>query len=267
MSAGKNNGNGRDPHPDKNDDKIVKFPTLAERDRMKREERKQEEQWRKEYKKKQKAAEPKFFNFDRIPPFTRWFIGILLAAHIALHIFGNAAFRLKIIYMFGFIPASFTGGFEYNWWSPLTAVTHMAIHSGWMHLLFNGVMGLALGMLFERTFGTRAATLFFLLCGVAGAGLYFALNPHTITPVIGASGGISGLFGAAIILMMKQRRFNPALQKIGKYGPWPVVIFWGFFMLLLGLLGGGDMAWQAHLGGYIAGVVIFAMMEKGKLRL
>lgn len=136
-----------------------------------------------------------------------------------------------------------------------------------MHLLFNGVMGLSLGILFEKAFGTRATLKFFFACGLAGAFLYFALNPHTANPVIGASGGISGLFGAAIILMMQQNRFNPAVQKFTKRGPWPVVIFWGLFMLLLGLLGGGDMAWQAHMGGYIAGVGLLTLMQKGKLRL
>lgn len=238
---------------------------------MRRAERKEEERWRKEYAKQRKSQassqNPPMVNWDKIPPFARWMVGIIVVVHIGLYVFADAGFRLKMFYTFGFVPAAFTGDAAWYWFTPLTPLTHMAIHGGWMHMLFNVVMGLALGIFFEKRFGTRAALKFFLACGLAGAAGYFVLNMGTSVPVIGASGGISGLFAAGLIMMLQQNSFHPAMRKIGKYGIWPPVIFWGVFMVVMGLLGGGDMAWQAHVGGYVTGAALMVLMQKGKLKL
>ena len=259
-------GNGHDPDHKKKD-KIIKFPSLAERDKMRREERKEEERWRKEYAKQRRAQSPSMINWDKIPPFARWLVGLILVVHIGLYVIADAGFRLKVFYMFGFVPAAFTGNAEWFWFTPLTPLTHMLIHGSWMHLLFNVVMGLALGIFFEKLYGTRATTKFFFICGLAGALGYFLLNMGTQTPVIGASGGISGLFAAALILMMQQNRGHPTMHKISKYGVWPPVVFWGLFMVIMGLVGGGDMAWQAHVGGYIVGAITLTLLQKGKIHL
>jgi membrane associated rhomboid family serine protease len=237
-------------------EKVVHFPTLAERDRR----RKQEQE--------NVSADPKpgvpFFNLAKLPPFTRFTTATFFIVHITLFVLMDPAERLQAFYAMGFVPGYFThvlGGFP--WFAPLGIVTHLLIHGGWMHLLFNSVMMLAMGTMFERLFGTRTTALFFLLCGFAGAAAYFAFNPFSTVPVIGASGSISGLFGAAIILLYQQGQ----LGKIGKRGPWPLVLFWVALMIGTGLIGGGDLAWQAHVGGFLAGIGLLQLLQKGKIRL
>ncbi len=261
-------GNGHDP----NDKKIVKFPTLGERDRIRREERKQEEKWRKEYRTKQKtlrgANDEPFFKAGNIPPFTKALILAFCIVQIPLFLLYDDGARLSTFYTFGFIPGIYTGQFDWNWVALITPLTHAFIHGSWMHFIFNTVMGLVLGMYFEKIYGSRASAIFFILCTLGGALLYFALSPLTITPVVGASGGISGFFGALIYMTITQNTAHPITQRFGKRGPWPILIFWGLFIAVPGLLlGGGSMAWQAHLGGYAAGVALITLIQKGKIKL
>lgn len=256
-------GNGHDP----DSKKVVKFPTLAERDRMKREERKEEERWRKEYRARSKSSGEPFLKAGNIPPFTRILIAAFIIVHLPLYLLVSDASRLAVFYNLGFVPGSYTGAFEWSWSALISPISHALIHGSWMHLLFNTVMGLALGMFFEKTFGTRAAAIFFIACTISGALFYFAASPFSIAPIIGASGGISGFFGAIIYVLMTQNTGNPLAQRFGKRGPWPVLIFWGLLIVVPGLLMGDAMAWQAHLGGYVCGITMLWLMNKEKLRL
>ena len=231
---------------------------------MRREERKAEKAAQKA--KKQANAEP-FFNFGRITPFAKTLVIAFTLVHIPLHFLLDDAQRLQIFYHFGFVPATFTGGFEWHWAAIVSPLTHALIHGGLMHITFNAVMGLALGIFFERNFGTRTTAIFFALCTLAGALFYFAFAPQTTTPMIGASGGISGLFGALIYITLTQNTHHPVTQRFGKRGPWPVLIVWGLIIVIPGLFMGGQLAWQAHLGGYVAGLGLLIAMQKGKIKL
>ncbi len=257
----KTNGSGKDEKPK---EKIISFPSLAERDRLRREKLEQEKQWQAEYKQSQKAANPPFLNIGKIPVFTRILVISLLVINAPLLL--DSGTHLWAIYNFGFIPANFTDpAADAPPWALFTSVTHLFIHGGWMHLIFNVAMGLALTMFIETRLGTRRAILFFFICGIAGALCYFLINPYTTTPVVGASGGISGYFAAAIIMMQRQsgmRQFG----KLSKYGPWPMVAFWVILLTLIGMIG-GDIAWQAHVGGFIAGAGLLVLLKKNKIRL
>lgn len=263
-------GNGHDPG-DKDDKKIVSFPTLAERDRMRREERKEEERWRKEYRKKAKAArkasaEP-FFNFGNIPPLAAALISSFIIIQILVSLFLNDGQKLELFYTFGFIPGMYTGTFEWHWLGLITPITHAFLHGSWVHLTFNAVMGLALIMFLERILAPRRTAIFFILCTISGALFYLFLAPFTTAPIVGASGGTSGLFGALIYTTIMQNNNHPLALSFSKRGPWPVLIFWGAMMVLPGLLMGGAIAWQAHLGGYVCGVGLMILLQKGKITL
>ena len=243
-------GNGHDP----DDKKIVSFPSLAERDRMRRAEREEEERWRKEYKKKSKANREPFFKFGNVPPFSKYLVAAIVAVHIVLSLLLDDSTYPQVLYFLGFIPGKYTGGFDWDLGALVSPLAHVLIHGSWMHLLFNAIMGLVLGMYFEKMFGTRSTVKFFIACSLAGALAFFIVHPFSPIPVVGASGAISGLFGALIYLTITQNAYHPMTQKFGKYGPWPILIFWGLFIVVPGLLmGGASMAWEAHLGGYICG--------------
>lgn len=268
MSKNKHNGRGNGDDEDKGN--VSHFPSFAERERMKREKRAQEEAWRKEYQKRNKAARravsAPFFNFGHIPPFTKYMSALLIFVHVVIHLVLPADIRLQIFYMGGFVPGYFTGAVpEIPWFAPMGAVTHMLIHSDWMHLGFNSVMLLALGMMYEKRYGTRRMAVFSLLCGVIGAATYFALSPTSTTPVIGASGAISGLFAVALILMNQSGQ----LGAIRRGSPWRIIAIWAAIMILMGFIGGFDgaaLAWQAHLGGFLGGAALHMLRKNGYIR-
>lgn len=249
MKSKKTNGSGNGH--DKKEDKIVHFPSLAERRKMM--------EW------KRPAGAVKsvpFFNFGRIPVFTRVVIAIFVAVQIAQMFMPNDM-KTTFIYNFGFVPGYYTGVYApFPLSALISPITHIFIHGGWMHLAFNSVMAVSLGVFFEREFGTRRTVIFFFLCGLAGALFYFLLNPMSTAPVIGASGSVSGMFGALIMLLGKRGGLGHRMRS-----PWPLIVFWVLFMILAGQVGGTNTAWQAHIGGFLAGIGLLYLMQKGKIRL
>lgn len=253
MVGNNGSGNGHDPSG-KEDDKVVHFPSFAER--------KKKTAWRVHAAAEKHKGPAPFFNFDRIPLFTRIIVLSFLIVQAVMTFLPNDL-KIQIIYTFGFLPAYFTGVMKpMPWGAVVSPITHIFIHGGWMHLAFNCVMALSLGMFFEREFGTRRTIIFFFACGLAGALFYFILNPFSTAPVIGASGSISGLFGALIMLLGKRGGLGMRTRS-----PWPIVIFWVAFMVLAGLIGGGSLAWQAHVGGFLTGIGMLYLMQTGRLKL
>lgn len=253
MNGKKTNGsgNGHDKDHSIKESSIVRFPSKNER--------------RKKEALRLRAAAPKkepFFNYGQIPLFTRLILLIFVVVQIGMMLVPEEL-RTQIVYTFGFVPAYFTGMLKpFPYGAALSPVTHIFIHGGWMHLAFNAVMAVSLGVFFEREFGTRRTVIFFFACGLAGALVYFALNPFSEVPVIGASGSVSGLFGALIMLLGKRGGLGRRTR-----GPWPLIAFWVLFMVLTGSLSGGGIAWQAHIGGFLSGIALFYLMDKGKIRL
>jgi membrane associated rhomboid family serine protease len=262
--------NGHKKQHDQSDKKIVKFPTLADRDRTRKEKLKQDRLYQKQYQAQKKlehrANATPFFNFEKIPKFTRIFLIATIGIHVVLSIFLDSGTQMQAIDNFGFTPAKITNAEGIDLMAWLSIATHMLLHSSWMHLIFNIIMGLAFGVFFERIFGARRTFKFFVLCGISGAGVYFILNPGLNAPVIGASGAISGLFAAVLILMHERGQMG----QMGKHGPWPIVAFWALLMTVLGMLGNGsgeNVAWQAHLGGFLAGAGLLYLMRRGFVKL
>ena len=264
------------------DEKIVSFPDKAQRKRDEKRKAEQEKKWREQYKADQKKANapPPFINFEKITPFAGSLVVAFVIIHLAMYIFLDDGQTLKAIFTLGFVPGAFTGAYDFNWYTPLSALTHMFIHGGWMHLIFNTVMTLMLGIFVERELGTRRTAIFFFLCGIAGALTYFIFAPTSTVPLIGASGGTSGLFGAVLLLIHERQSGHQGAQmgnvriqmrapsgnnfkdKFLKNGPWPMVAFWLVLMIVMGLIGGPGIAWQAHIGGFLAGIALLRGLQR-----
>jgi membrane associated rhomboid family serine protease len=142
---------------------------------------------------------------------------------------------------------------------------HMFAHANLMHIGFNSVVLFSLsGPLLTWMGGFPASWIryfvFFLLSGLGGAALFLALNPAGNVPMIGASGAISGLIGLAARLSDEHRGLVPLFSAemgrriwhFAKANLWLVLIF--AIPVLLGL-GGGRIAWEAHLGGFLVGII------------
>jgi membrane associated rhomboid family serine protease len=141
-----------------------------------------------------------------------------------------------------------------------TLFTHIFLHGGWTHLLMNVGSALAFGPPVARLFGRGARgaalfLLFFLICGAFGGLGYVATHMEGSGLVVGASGAISGLWGAASRLLGQDGRLAPIL---GRQVVSQAMVF-TVLNILIGLAGGFaqlHIAWEAHLAGYLAGLLL-----------
>ena len=198
-----------------------------------------------------------------MPPFTKYLLLSLLAVHIIVNFVLNDEQMQWVIFNLGLIPGRFTGAAEFESLALLTPFTSMFLHGGWLHIGMNAVMLLAFGSGIERWMGGRKMIAFFIACGLLGTALHFSLNYHSINPLIGASGGISGLFAAALVMLNKN---NTGMT--GRFGLWPIAILWVAISVIFGFvdtpqmgIGAGEIAWAAHVGGFIGGFAVLKMMK------
>ncbi|MBV9420239.1 MAG: rhomboid family intramembrane serine protease [Alphaproteobacteria bacterium] len=150
--------------------------------------------------------------------------------------------------------------------------THMFLHGGYFHLAVNCVWLLAFGPVVARRFGGPVFLLFFVLCGLAGAAAFVLLAWGDVVGAIGASGAISGLMGGAIRMMrINQPYLNVATLPLEPLFSRPVVMFsavWLAINFVTGIFVIGAMgtveaiAWQDHMGGYIAGLLLAGPFEQ-----
>jgi membrane associated rhomboid family serine protease len=195
-------------------------------------------------------------------------IAALVLAHVA-RIAAPAPWPNEILTQFAFIPARYGAGFAGGGIFLLAVpfVSHMFLHANFVHLGINCVWLLAFGPIVARRYGTGLFLLFFAVCGVAGAATYLALDWDSPAGVIGASGAISGLMAAGIRMYPWPGSMQAPMAPIFSR---PVLIFTGIWLgtnLLFGIFGfgaGGEIqqiAWQAHLGGYFAGLICAGWFE------
>ena len=214
-------------------------------------------------------SEPPREPFLHAPASVLWLIGVLVLAHIA-RMAVPAALSDELLTDYAFIPARYGGGFQAGGFLGLAVpfVSHMFLHADFVHLGVNCVWLLAFGPIVARRYGTILFLLFFAVCGVAGAATYLAFDWGSPAGVIGASGAISGLMAAGI--RMFPWPGSPLARPMAPIFSSPVLLFTGFWLgtnLLFGLLGIGaggevrEIAWQAHLGGYFAGLALAGGFE------
>lgn len=264
------------PEPPEKDDKrkIIHFPALEERARReeekhtareqrKQEQKKQEDLWRKQYAAKKKSGERvPFFNWDKIPLFTAAVIGLCLALQLGVSLLLSDFQTLQLYHSFGFTPAMFSGGMEWTPLALLSPVTSLFLHGGWMHVMMNMVMLLAMGTFFERQFGATRCAQFFLICGLCGNLLYLLMEPSATAPVIGASGAVSGLFAINMMMLYDLGLMSGGREERGNL---KFLLLWMTIIIVTGFIFGG-LAWQAHLGGFLSGAALYALWKKGKIR-
>lgn len=150
----------------------------------------------------------------------------------------------------GFVPANWTGTRPFAWWTPLTLVSFGFLHGGWFHLGINVLMLMAFGSGVERLLGARNFVKIYAGATVAAALTHLAFSPFSGEIVVGASGGISGLFGAMLVLMKRQGR-------LGGGGLTPAILVWIGLTVAFGMMGapdGSPVAWLAHIGGFLGGL-------------
>jgi len=149
--------------------------------------------------------------------------------------------------------------------APQHLLTHMFLHGSWMHLLGNMWFLWLFGNNIEDSMTRPRFVIFYLACGLAAALLQIYSDPSSIVPMVGASGAISGVMGGYLVLFPRVRVF--AILPLGFFitrvalPAWGMLIYWAFLQFAGGLsrIGaepGGGVAFWAHVGGFLAGIVL-----------
>jgi len=156
----------------------------------------------------------------------------------------------------------------------LTPLTSMFLHGSWGHLLGNALFLWVFGNNVEDSMGRLRFLVFYVVCGLAAAAAQVAINPVSPVPMVGASGAISGVLGGYLILYPKVRVrvlfiFIIIIQVI-RIPAYLVLLWWIGYQIVLGLpelskldsdVSGGVAVW-AHIGGFVAGVVLIKLFAR-----
>ncbi len=202
--------------------------------------------------------------FLRAPASVLLLIAALALAHIA-RIIVPTALSDEILNQYAFVPAQYAAGGGASGFFALVVpfVSYMFLHADFTHLAVNCLWLLAFGPVVARRFGAGLFLLFFVICGIAGAATFLALNWGVPGGVIGASGAISGIMAAGLRLFSwpGSRTLRPLAPILSSQ----ILIFSGVWFvtnLIFGLMGFGvdghsqQIAWQAHVGGFVAGLAL-----------
>lgn len=194
---------------------------------------------------------------DRHAPVVLWIVTLCALPEVAMTLMETPLFGITGLRRAAVIHGAFWPGLLREWdpvYPGQTAVmffSYAFLHSGLMHLLFNMLLVVHLGREAVARLGQRGFLLLYLLTAAGGAA-GFALLSSSPGPMVGASGAVFGLFGATQFWDLQRRRAAGA----------PLAPFWKMMFglvlmnVLLWVMVGGLLAWQAHLGGYVAGFLL-----------
>ena len=193
---------------------------------------------------------------------------ILGAAHL-VRLFLPEAGEGWLFYWFALIPERLALMMEgaghpasYGVFSLLGAsLGHVFLHVDWVHVIMNAAMLLAVGAPVARRLGGMGFLTVFFAAAVAGAALFFFLRAPDSAPAIGASGGVSGVMAGALMIMADPRATWPVLLSSNFLKTSAAFLIINLILAVAGpgILGTG-IAWDAHVGGYIAGALVMAWL-------
>lgn len=219
------------------------------------------------------------------PSVVVWLLGLFVIIHFARTQLSDVQDGW-LIELLAFIPARLAAGGSEFYGGQEAAITqfltHMFLHGDATHLLVNSAWLLAFGTSVARRTGPVRFVAFFLLCGIGGALFYLACNAGLRSPMIGASGAISGLMGASFRFLFGPLReldgeaiageaMQPPLLSLGdtlrERRILAVIVGWTLLNVLFawgaaGMLDGINIAWEAHVGGFYMGLLTFGYFDR-----
>ena len=208
-------------------------------------------------------------------------IFLLINAGVFIYQFVQGEAAQAFVYRFGAIPWEIVNFqelpdlkpmFRSPVPSPLTLITSMFIHGGFLHLIGNMLYLWIFADNVEALTGHVRFFWFYLCCGIAAALTHVLFAPDSIIPMIGASGAISGVLGAYFIKFPKAKVhllfFFFIVVKVFRVSAPMMLGIWFLFQILNGLLiqntAEAGVAWFAHIGGFLAGLILIFLFEKRK---
>jgi membrane associated rhomboid family serine protease len=213
-------------------------------------------------------------------------IGVLVAIHLASTLVLNQAGQLQLLFWFAFQPLRIVAAFDdLSLAVPLiwTPFSHALLHAGWEHLLVNAAWFAIFATPVSRRYGAGPMLAVFFVSAAAGAALFAATTLYSGSYLVGASGGVAGLTGAAVrfifqpiivarhpetgervIVGRRLASFNDLLRDNRARFFILIWVVLNAAVPLLPLVTGMQMsiAWQAHLGGFFAGMLLVGLFER-----
>jgi membrane associated rhomboid family serine protease len=211
-------------------------------------------------------------------------IALMVSVQIARDLLPDEA-DVTLLLALAFIPARYAGAALELPGGYLTAVTsfvtYMVVHAGWVHLLVNGMWMLAFGTAVARRVGGFKFYAFSILCGIAGVLLHLAFHWGDMAPVVGASAAISGQMAGALRFIFGAKRnpwertpdfVNAPLLSLPQTFKDPRIVAFLVLWVALNVYFGlsavmvrgaeGNIAWEAHIGGFISGLLLFGFFDQ-----
>ena len=206
------------------------------------------------------------------PIVTYFLIGLCVV--VFLMQLGSQSYRTgQLFYSYGLIPSVLMGHDQlpmdlYAVPAYMTIFSHMFMHGGWMHLIMNMLFMWIFADNIEDNLGSRNFIIFYILCGIGAAMAHVLMDTHSQIPMIGASGAISGVLGAYIINHPKARIlvlipfffiFIIKIRALYVLGYWFVLQFINSYTMSSQE---GGVAYAAHVGGFVCGMVLILFFNK-----
>jgi membrane associated rhomboid family serine protease len=177
----------------------------------------------------------------------------------------------SLIQAWGVVPREYSLGRDLPPAIPLpfwsTLITSMFLHGGWMHLGGNMLYLWIFGDNLEKVMGAFRFLTFYLVCGLAASFAHIAFGGGSNVPAVGASGAISGVLGGYLLLFPRNRVRVLTRAGITSVPAILVLGFWIFIQFINGIGSmartsetGGGVAYMAHIGGFVAGLVLVKLM-------
>jgi rhomboid family protein len=155
-----------------------------------------------------------------------------------------------------------------------TLVTSMFLHGSWMHLLGNMLFLWIYGDNVEDAMGHARFLLFYFICGIAAIFAQALSNPQSAYPIIGASGAISGVLGAYLLLFPRAKVLTlvllPFFFTTLRIPAMLLLLLWFAAQLVSGFAvsdGGASVAFRAHIGGFLTGMLLVPVLKRRDVRL
>jgi len=215
----------------------------------------------------------------RYPAIVTWWLIFANVLVFLLQLSLSPAELEEFLYRFALIPARYFDPLAFGQASvtPLDLIpflSMMFLHSGWLHLILNMWILWLFAPTIEDRLGHGTFLVFYLACGIAAALTHLVFNPTSTVPAIGASGAIAGVLGCymrlfplARIIVLVPIVFIPLFFEM------PALVFAGLWFIMQLLQGatellapstGAGVAWWAHIGGFVAGLLFAPLMHKSE---
>ena len=225
--------------------------------------------------------------FLNAPATIFWLIGLLVVAHV-VRVTLPSPWPENLLFEFAFIPARYSQAALAASGIPAPGlldqivpfISYMFLHGDYVHLAINSVWLLAFGPIVAKRLKATKFLLFFLLSGIAAALTHLIVYFGAFDQVVGASGGVAGLMGAAIRIFYGRLMYGRGMPQ-GETPPLAPVfsrpilgftIVWLIANFVTGVTGLGlsdtsaSIAWVAHLGGYFAGLFAIGAFDRSTFR-